>query len=269
MAEIRAARPVRSRWVSPAEFASLAIRSRGLPAGHRGDVRLVEIAGIDVNTCGGTHVASTAELETVVLLGTEPMRGGTRLYFAAGGRVRRLLHQHLQLAAELRSLLGAPNHEVAAVVRAKLEALRLAERTAQRLAEESAQTLGAALAAFSQPFTCHQLEGKEMPFLQRVARSFAQHAPAAVLLLTSEVPGGALFCLTAGPRAAADPACLAQVYATAVGGRAGGSGRLFQGKTPAGVCLEAGIAAVKELLSLSPRGSRQPSPGTNASESSP
>src|SRR5581483_11519972 len=37
-AEVRAARPVRWRRVAPAEMAGLRVRSRGLPAGHTGDV---------------------------------------------------------------------------------------------------------------------------------------------------------------------------------------------------------------------------------------
>ena len=45
-AEIRAARAVVPRRVSLADFASLAVRTRGLPEGHTGDVRLVEISGV-------------------------------------------------------------------------------------------------------------------------------------------------------------------------------------------------------------------------------
>ena len=66
-AEVRAARPVSTRRVPPEALPGLAVRSRGLPAGHVGDVRLVEIAGLDLNTCGGTHLASTAEIECVAL----------------------------------------------------------------------------------------------------------------------------------------------------------------------------------------------------------
>ncbi len=84
-AEIRAARPVRPRRVTREEFERLeAVRTRGLPDGHAGEVRLVEIEGVDLNTCGGTHLASTAEIEALHLLASEPMRGGTRLHFAAG-----------------------------------------------------------------------------------------------------------------------------------------------------------------------------------------
>ena len=52
-------------------------------------------------TCGGPQVRSTAEVETVKLLGTEPMRGGTRLHWIAGARVRERLAIHEARAAEL------------------------------------------------------------------------------------------------------------------------------------------------------------------------
>ena len=88
-AEIRAARAVRPRRVTLDELRALPVRTRGLPEGHAGDVRLVEIEGVDLNTCGGTHLSSTAEIEVVALLSAEPLRGGTRLSFVAGRRARR------------------------------------------------------------------------------------------------------------------------------------------------------------------------------------
>jgi len=69
--EVRAARRISARRVSPDEYEQMEVRSRGLPPGHSGDVRLIEIEGIDLNTCGGTHCVSTAEIEAIALLGTE------------------------------------------------------------------------------------------------------------------------------------------------------------------------------------------------------
>jgi Ser-tRNA(Ala) deacylase AlaX len=78
-AEIRSARLVATRRVPSGRLEKLKVRTRGLPAGHQGPIRLVEIEGVDLNTCGGTHVRSTAEIETVKLLNIESLRGGTRL----------------------------------------------------------------------------------------------------------------------------------------------------------------------------------------------
>ncbi len=250
-AEIRSARPVRCRMVKPEEMAALPVRTRGLPAGHSGDVRLIEIDGLDLNTCGGTHVASLCELESVVLLGTEPMRGGTRVFYAAGRRVRTLLREHLDIASELRAVLGAPNSELAAVARSKLESLRNAERATRRLLEEAAATLGELLAATTQGFSCAHLEGRDMPFLQHAARRFLALAPHGVVLLTSDSPAGGLFCLAAGDTVALDPRSAAEVFAAAVGGRAGGSGRIYQGKASSLARREAGIEALHSVLAAS------------------
>jgi len=45
----------------------------------------------------------------MALLGSEPVRGGTRLFFVAGGRLRHRLGAHEQRNAALRTLLGAPD----------------------------------------------------------------------------------------------------------------------------------------------------------------
>ena len=81
---IREARPVRTRTVTPEEMATLAVRTRGFPDAVGDRIRLVEIEGIDLNTCGGTHVRSTAELQVCRLVGTEKMRGMLRLKFLFG-----------------------------------------------------------------------------------------------------------------------------------------------------------------------------------------
>lgn len=250
-AEIRAARPVRCRRVRTEELAALPVRTRGLPADHHGDVRLIEIDSLDLNTCGGTHVASTCEIESIALLGTESMRGGTRLYFAAGGRVRRLLRDQADVLAEVRTVLGAPNQELAAVAQAKLEALRSAERRARRLQDEAADALAEALAASGDRLAHRHQQDRDLPFLQRAARRFAELAPAGVVLLTADSPAGGVFCLAAGQAAPVDAGSLANAFTTAVGGRSGGAGRVFQGKVPSLDRRGAGIDAVlRELASL-------------------
>jgi Ser-tRNA(Ala) deacylase AlaX len=92
--EIHAARPVTYRTAEVGDFERLGVRSRRLPEGFEGTVRLVDIEGLDLNTCGGTHCRSTAEIGLLCLLGTEPMRGGTRVFFVAGDRVRRRMAAH-------------------------------------------------------------------------------------------------------------------------------------------------------------------------------
>jgi alanyl-tRNA synthetase len=229
-AEVRVARPVRARRVTPEEYAGLGVRTRGLPEGHSGDVRLVEIAGIDLTTCGGTHLASTAEIEAVALLGSEPMRGGTRLYFAAGGRARRRLAEHEARAGELRRVLEAPEEELAAAARAKLDQLREAQRRGRDLEQRLAEALADGLAARGETPAELHLDDVDGGFLQRVAGRFQERAPAGAALLTAASPQGMFFALAAGAASPLDVRAAGARVAELLEGRGGGSGRLFQGK---------------------------------------
>jgi alanyl-tRNA synthetase len=247
-AEILAGRRVTPSRVSAEEYAALAVRTRGLPAGHTGDVRLVEIAGLDLNTCGGTHLRSTAEIASLKLLGTEPMRGGTRVFFVAGGRVLRRLGAHEQRSAALRAVLGAPDDELAAVARAKLDELRALEKRLRAIDGELADHAAVALAARPGAFAEASYEGRDVAFLQRVARAACAADAAKVVLLTAPTADQTGFVLAAGDAATVDVQALGRDVAAALGARGGGSGRLFQGKAARGADREAAVSVVRAAV---------------------
>ncbi len=239
-AEIRASRPVTARWVDPGALDGLAVRTRGLPAGHAGAVRLVEIAGIDLNTCGGTHVRSTAEIESVKLLGSEPMRGGTRLHFVAGRRVRRLLGRHVARTAALRHLLGVPDDALPAAVADRLARAAAREREVQDLVAALADMTAQSLKRDPDPFPTLHLPGRDMPFLQAVARAYrARDARRSALVTAADPHAG-----DGGPHAGAfvwvigddavgagvDEAAVGAELAAVLGGKGGGAGAYRQGK---------------------------------------
>ena len=51
-----------------------------------GDVRIVEIEGVDRIACGGVHVRHTGEIRMVYCIGQEQIRGHVRLYFRCGAQ---------------------------------------------------------------------------------------------------------------------------------------------------------------------------------------
>lgn len=68
MAWIEADKPIRHRWISDEELDDRPelVRTMSVrPPTGQGRVRLVEIDGIDLQACGGTHVRSTAEIGQV------------------------------------------------------------------------------------------------------------------------------------------------------------------------------------------------------------
>ena len=75
------AHPVSHRWITDAELDAnpQLVRSMSVqPPRGTGRVRLMEIAGVDLQPCGGTHVANTAEIGAVGVRKIEKKSAQTR-----------------------------------------------------------------------------------------------------------------------------------------------------------------------------------------------
>jgi alanyl-tRNA synthetase len=82
---IRTALPVRSRIITPSEARAAGVK---VPEGLA-EIRVVTIADLDRQACGGTHLRGTHEIELLKLVRTERLGARLRLYYLAGGRARR------------------------------------------------------------------------------------------------------------------------------------------------------------------------------------
>lgn len=222
---IRDDRPVRVREATVEEMAALPVRTRGLPEGFAGTVRLVEIDGIDLNTCGGTHVDRTARLQAVKLLGVERTKRGTRLPFVVGGRVLGLLGDTLAREAALTRLLSCPPPEHAANVARALEEARGSAKAARTLTLELARAIGGGLVPTGDTLRWHR-DDADPAFLNAVADAVRARFPDVVCILTGGVREGVF--LVAGPDARV--AELGPTVALTFEGRGGGARGKFQGK---------------------------------------
>ena len=75
------AHAVRHRWISEAELDANPglVRSMSVqPPRGQGRIRVLEIEGVDLQPCGGTHVANTAEIGAVVITKIEKKSAMTR-----------------------------------------------------------------------------------------------------------------------------------------------------------------------------------------------
>jgi Ser-tRNA(Ala) deacylase AlaX len=225
-ARIREAHPVRVRITDREHMAELGVRSRRLPEGLTGPLRLIEIDGIDLNTCGGIHVANTSELQALKLLGTERISRGTRLSFIAGGRVLRELDRALERDRSLTRVLtcGTDEH-LPAIERLVLER-RATDKALKELRAQRAVTIGRDLARTGDAAVAFHSPQVDMDTLHAVANAAREARPDLLVLATAGDREGVF--LVAGPeeRVAATGPEVARILE----GRGGGRGGAYQGK---------------------------------------
>ena len=236
-------RPVTTRWVAPADLAALPVRTRGLPKDHVGDVRLVEIEGIDLNTCGGTHVSRLGEIQSLHVLGAEHARGGARITFLAGSRVLHELRRAEEVAAALKERIGTAPEEFASVLDGWTAERKRGAKRVRDLEAQLAVPLGESLAAVPGPLLARIVPSGGPDFLRAVANAALARRPDATVALVSADEG--CFLLQAGPGGPDDVSGLGARLRDALGAKGGGKGRTFQGtggRVPAGFDLAAALA---------------------------
>jgi alanyl-tRNA synthetase len=140
--------PLVIRYVTDAEARSLPLRKE---PSRSGTLRLIEIQGVDLSACGGTHVARTGSIGQIAITAWERFKGGQRIEFACGGRA---LARHAQLrdtaAAATRLLSVSPDELTGAIERLQGESKDL-RRTLAEAQTGLAAHEAAALAETAEP----------------------------------------------------------------------------------------------------------------------
>lgn len=216
------------------------VRSRMLPAGLPGPVRIVEIDALDRNTCCGTHVSSTGELQLVKLVGTERLRGGTRTFYVAGHRALGWFTQALERERELSGILTCPPEEHVRTVTRLRESNSHCCRDLRIARKELASSLGRDASGMEDIIRLHRPDG-DMDFLRETARVATQTRPGCRGFLTAGAEEDMVFLLF-GPEAWAREK--GPLLAGILESRGGGAGGLFQGRVGRPDLLDEALRAV-------------------------
>ena len=249
---IAAALPLAIRVVPQGEAQAMLAAGvlRKLPP-RDGSIRLIEIPDIDLNACGGTHVATTAEIGTVLLRGTERVRGGLRLSFVCGGRAIAAASQDFRLLSSLAQSLSTAPSEIGASI-AKLQADNKAaakDRAAllNSLAELESAHLAAEAGGSAVVVTLDSaLSGRDAAYAKLLASRLAsaQGVPAALVIAPELERASVVLSTGAG---SIDCGTLLRTTLAEFGGRGGGTREMAQGAVPqAG--LEAWLAIIQPQL---------------------
>jgi alanyl-tRNA synthetase len=173
------------------------------------DVRIVEIAGLDLNACGGTHVSALGEIGVVLLRETERVRKSLRLHFLCGARAVRAARADWEELRQAASALSVGRHGVGEVLERLLPEMRALSKERSRLREELAESHAVQLAVEEHivdglRLVCRTFPDRDPEYLRLLATRLLEavpltaavlastgHNPAAVIVAANvDVPGG-------------------------------------------------------------------------------
>ena len=245
---VREARPVTASMHDPADRDGPALRSAPKVAGP---FRVISIDGYDDCPCGGTHVASTAELEVLTIVRVDKLKKDvSRVEFACGGRARRDHRARIATMRAIRRVAQTQDAEMAVAVERLVEQAREADRRARALSRELLPSRIDAMLQGAEPVGSVRLIARVVPVeakddLTRLGRGLAEHDHLVALVAAAEGKGQ-LLCVIRGPSLDARDA-IRRVLAP-VGGGGGGTAAVAQGGFPDEVDRQALVSAGSSVL---------------------
>ncbi len=235
VAEDRAMRP---HFVSPDEARAMLAdgRLRKLPE-REGEVRVIEMEGVEWNACGGTHVKSTGQIGGVAVRGVERIKKGmVRLEFACGLRSARLARRDYSLVRQLAAAVSATEEGLPEAVGALGEQVKAGGKERQRILSEMAVLEAQVLVAGANEGEVFEAElaEKTAEYLKMLALQMVKARAGLVVLLHGSGGGDVAVVLACGAQAGAQCGELMRASLEAMGLRGGGSQTLAQGSVPVG-----------------------------------
>ena len=204
-----------------------------------GELRIVEIEGVDRSACGGTHVRGTGEIGPVVVRRIEKYKQATRVEFICGWRALARGRADFDALTAIAASLTASIDEAPALVTAQSAHLKAAETEARKRGEELAKYQ----ARERYDATAPGLDGvrriTETAASMDPLRAMAQAVsalPKVVYVGSVASPPGIVYAASADSGANAGEALKAALGAN--GGRGGGSPRVAQGTVADAAALQ-------------------------------
>jgi len=216
-------REIAIRYGTAEQFAKMGVRK---PIERAGTLRAIEIAGIDFQPCGGTHVRRTGQIGTILLRGCSKIRQDWRVEFLCGRRAEAAARGDFDLIARVSSQLKCATADLDASVDRLLGEREAAARNLKtllpRLAEVEARSRLESVAAASDGARAviEVLRGVAPEYLAHYATALVRSERAVALLALAET--GALV-FAQHPQADRDMNLLLHKVLQEVGGKGGGS----------------------------------------------
>jgi alanyl-tRNA synthetase len=242
-------RPVDIRFTSREEAAALGLRK--LPPAERDQLRLIDIRDFDITACGGTHVAHTGQVGSILLRKFEKVRHGYRVEFVAGQRAVSTARLDFSTLTETAALFSANIYDVPQQAHKALDEIKLLRKLREQSLEDLAAAQAAALLAEipernGRRLVVRTFSDRDLNFIKLLAQKLTRQSAAIALFATDSPQPALVFAQTAGQPY--DMAALLKQTMAKLGGRGGGSKDLAQGGAPSAEGLAGALAEAAQTL---------------------
>jgi len=232
-------RPLFIRTVTRAEAEALlaAGQLRKLPE-RDGEIRLIEIEGVDLNACGGTHVRSTGQIGGLMLRTTEKVRQGLRVEFVCGVRAVAAARRDFRALTSAAGALSVATSQLPQSIERLLAESKHAAKERQKLREEVARYEASELLAATPTqdgfgIVRKQFADRDADSVKLLASKLAAGSRTIALLAsTQQEPASIVFARTAEARFSCGELMKSALADLSL--RGGGSATMAQGQVPCG-----------------------------------
>ena len=216
-------RAISIRYGTAEQFAKMGVRKQ---VERTGTLRAVEIAGIDFQPCGGTHVRRTGQIGTILLRGCSKIRQDWRVEFLCGHRAEAAARKDADLIARVSAELKCATADLEAAVDRLLGEREGSARNLKALLpkladlEATTRLLSAVALPDGSRAVAEVLHGVPPEYLPHYATALVRSENVVALLALAET-GALLFAQH--PQAGRDMNRLLQKVLDELGGKGGGS----------------------------------------------
>lgn len=242
-------RPVTIRFATPEEARAMGVRK--IPAAEREKLRLIDIENFDLNACGGTHVARTGQIGSILIRKTENVRQGVRVEFVCGMRAVTTARRDFTTLTDAAAVFSTHIHEVPQQARKVLEEAKAAQKVQSRLQEEVAelqavQFLQSAPDHGGKKLVVHFFADRDLVFIKMLAQKLTRAQSSIALLGCGGAQPSLVFAQSPGlPH---DMGALMKQMLQALGTRGGGNKDMAQGGAPDAKRAEDAVMEAAERL---------------------
>jgi alanyl-tRNA synthetase len=224
---------------------------RKIPEPAHETLRLIEIRGVDLCACGGTHVLTTGQIGNIQLRKVEKVKQGMRVEFVCGVRALRTARKDFQVLSEAAALYSAHLWEVPAQTQKLLDAGKAAQKQQQKLQEEIAwlsaeQALARAPVQGGRKIVAEYFASRDLAFVKLYAQKLVAAEPN-VIALVGAGQGTPALVFAQSPGGPFDAGAELKAIVASAGGRGGGTRDLAQGGVPVADLIPALLARALQL----------------------